>query len=131
MTLPRGPPRRALDARGALQAAQPLLEEAAALETRDQSPPGVGFLRGKGAGVYAGVRDRMTHRRFSGDHHIVGDAEMTGESDHAADHATPADTGTAGDAGARGDRCVRSDAYVVGNHDQIVELKPRFDHRGL
>src|SRR5215472_2784787 len=83
--------RRGPDSREALQAPQPLLEAAAALETRDQSPPGVGFLGGQRARVYARARDRMTHRRFGGDHHIVGDAEMPGDSDHAADHDAPAD----------------------------------------
>src|SRR5215831_19310315 len=111
--------RRALDSRGALQTAQPLLEDAAALEARDQAPPGVCLLGGKGAGVYARCRDRVAHGGFGRDHHVVGDAEMPGDADHPADHASLADDDAAGDAGARGDRRVRTDAYVVADHDEI------------
>src|SRR5215831_13872152 len=89
--------RRGFHSRGALQAAQSLLEHAAALEARDQAPPEMCLLGGKGAGVYAGGRDRVTHRGFSCDHHIVGDTEMPGNADHATDHAAFADADAAGD----------------------------------
>src|SRR6201984_3645928 len=112
---------RALDSRGALQAAQPLLEEAAALETRDQAPPSVRLLRGKGAGVYAGARYRVTHGGFG----------MPGESYHPTDHAAPADAGAAGDAGAGRDDRVRTDAHVVRDHDEVVELHALLDDRVL
>src|SRR5215470_5426055 len=121
----------ALDSRGTLEAAQPFLEDAAALEARDQAPPGVRLLGGKGAGVYAGGRNRVTHRRFGRDHHIVSDSEVAGDADHAADHAAFADAGAAGDAGAGRDRRVRTDAHVVRDHDEIVELHALLDHRVL
>src|SRR5215469_2065218 len=89
-----------LDSCAALQSAQPLLEHAAALEARDQTPPGVCLLGGKGAGVYARRRDRVTHRGFSGDHHVVSDSDMPGNADHPTDHAAFADAGAARDAGA-------------------------------
>src|SRR5215472_18568262 len=79
------------DSCGALQPPQPLLEHAAALEARDQAPPGVCLLGGKGAGVYARRRDRVAHRGFSRDHDVVRDTEMPGDADHAADHASLAD----------------------------------------
>src|SRR5215471_10103671 len=112
--------RRCLDSGRALQVAYPLLEQAAALEARNQPSPGVRLLAGQGAGVYARARDRMTHRGFSRDHDIVGDAEMAGDADHATDHAALADADAARDAGARGDRRVRTDAHVVSDHDQVV-----------
>src|SRR5215471_844407 len=123
--------RRALHSRGALHTAQPLLEQAAALEARDQTAPSVRLLGGKGAGVYAGGRNRVTHRRFGRDHHIVRDSEVAGDADHAADHAAFADAGAAGDAGAGRDRRVRTDAHVVRDHDEIVELDALLDHRVL
>src|SRR5215469_11032220 len=86
-----------LDSCRPLQAAQPLLEDAAALEARDQAPPGVCLLGGKGAGVYARCRDRVAHGGFGRDHHVVGDAEMPGDADHPADHASLADDDAAGD----------------------------------
>src|SRR6516164_4397840 len=123
--------RRALHSRGALQAAQPLLEDAAALETRDQAPPDVRLLGGKGAGVYAGARNRVAHRGFGGDHHIVSDSEVAADADHATDHAAFTEAGAAGDAGAGRDRRVRTDAHVVRDHDEIVELDALLDHRVL
>src|SRR3974390_1995547 len=111
--------RRGFDTRGTFQPPQPLLEHAAALEARDQAPPGVYLLGGKGAGVYARGRDRVAHRGSGRDHHIVGDTDMPGDADHPTDHAALADDGAAGDAGTRGDRRVGADAHVVADHDEI------------
>src|SRR5215472_5349061 len=120
-----------LHSRGALQPAQTLLEHAAALEPRDHAPPGVCLFGGKSAGVYAGARDRVAHRRSARDHHVVGDTDVPGESDHPTDHAALADAGAAGDPGARGDRRVRADAHVVSDLDEVVELHAVLDDRVL
>src|SRR5262249_62127053 len=77
--------------RGALEPSQTLLEHAAALEARDQAPPGVCLLGGKSTGVYARRRKGVTHRGFSRDHHVIGDADVPGDADHPTAHAAFAD----------------------------------------
>src|ERR1700751_1848534 len=121
--------RRGFHSRGALQAGQSFLEHAAALEARDQAPPEMCLLGGKGAGGYARRRDRVAHRGFSRDHHIVGDTASSGDADHPTDHAALANADAAGDPGARGDPRVRTDAHVVADHDEIVELHAILDDR--
>src|SRR5215469_18525392 len=118
----------AVESRGTLQPAQALPEEAAALEACDQTAPGVCLLDRKCAGVYARARDRVRHRRITGDHHVVGDADVACEPRSAADHAAPADGGAAGYSHAGGNRGVRADAHVVADHDEVVELHALLDH---
>src|SRR5580704_5839702 len=121
--LPAGESRRPLDR------AYALLEPGAALEARDQPPPGVRFLERKRARVYPGTRDRAADGRVAGDHHVVSDADVSGKAHVAADHAALADGGAAGDAGAGGDGGVRADAHVVADLDEVVEFDAIFDHR--
>src|SRR5579863_433926 len=114
--------RLALQARCLLELAQPILQQADALEAGHQTAPGTRFFERNAARVYAGALDRAADHRVAGDVHVVGDADVSGEPDMAADDAVPADSGAAGNAGAGSDRGVRADAHVVRDHDQVVEF---------
>src|SRR5688572_19359123 len=55
--------------------------------------PEAGVDGGEGAGVYAGLGDRMGDQRHAGDDDVVGEREMPGKPHGATDHAALADDG--------------------------------------
>src|SRR5579863_9141898 len=112
----------ALHAAGALQSLHTGFEPATPLKARHQPTPGAGFLQRNGAGVYAGLADRVAHQRQARDHHVVGDGEVAGDADRAADPAAFADGGAARNTYAGRERAMRADAHVVADLDEVVEF---------
>src|SRR5580700_2246493 len=76
---------------------------ALALEPGHHPPPGARILKWNSAGVYPGLRNRMTDHREARDDHIIGDLQVAANRTGAADLATLPDDRAAGDAGAAGD----------------------------
>ncbi len=84
---------------------------------------------GHGAGVAAGLVDRLGDQRAGRDMHAVGERQVAEDDRAAAHRAAGADFRAAGDADAAGHRGMCADPHVVADLDLVVELHAILDHR--
>src|SRR5580692_6271605 len=99
------------------------------LEPGHHPAPGSRIFKRNSAGVYPGLRDRMTDHREARDVHVIRDQQVAADGAGTADLATLPDHRAAGYSRTTGDGRMGPQAHVVTDLDQVIKLHPIPDHR--
>ncbi len=70
----------------------------------------------------------MAHHGRAEKHDVVADREVATDGNLSRDLAALADRRASGDSRQSRDGCVRTHVYVMGDHDEVVELHALLDH---